>query len=676
MKTKLILTVLLSLWITTCYAGDKALTNTWSSKHVTFRCTDIDDVHWTEGFWADRFKDCAEIMVPTMWDLLCDSNICPAYDNFLIAAGHEHGDGRHHGAKWFDGDFYKWLETAAYVYGINRDPDLDRQMDDFIALIGQTQREDGYVHTPVVIQQRKQDNSTNEFQERLDFETYNMGHLMTTACVHYRVTGKTSLLDIARGCTDYLYNLYKTSPEIVANNAICPSHYMGVVEMYRTTGDPRYLELAQGLVEIRDLVTKGADHNQDRIPFRQQTEAVGHAVRANYLYAGVADIYSEIGDPTLLDTLVTLWNDVTYRKLYVTGATGALYDGASPDGSSQHTAIGMVHQAYGRRYQLPNVTAYNESCATIGYALWNWRMLTITGQARYADLLEHVLYNGVLSTMNLKGTEFFYRNTLRQVEDLPFELRWSDEREPYISCFCCPPNIIRTVAEVGSYAYSLTEQGLWVNLYGSNDLKTQMPDGSKLELTQETQYPWDGTIKITLDQCPSQSWSLNLRIPSWADKADIQINGKATKHPIQPGTYATLQRKWKAGDTIQLNLPMQPFMLEAHPLVEEDRNQTAVQRGPIVYCLESCDLDAQVDIDDIALSLNSTLVPAYNPDLLGGVTILKTQGLQLGQEDWNESTLYRKRSEVSIPTLDLRLIPYYAWGNRGRSEMSVWLPIR
>ena len=640
---------------------------------MAFRCTDINDVHWTSGFWADRFEACAHTMVPTMFELLSDSKTCPAYDNFLIAAGHKQG--RHHGAKWFDGDFYKWLETAAYVYGINRDPALDKQMDEIIALIAQTQREDGYIHSPVVIQERKQDAATREFQERLDFETYNMGHLMTAACVHYRATGKTSLLHVAHKATDYLYNLYKASPKIVANNAICPSHYMGVVEMYRTTNDPRYLELSEGLVEIRNLVAKGSDHNQDRIPFSKQTEAVGHAVRANYLYAGVADIYAETGDQSLFNTLETLWQDVTYRKLYVTGATGALYDGASPDGSKNHTAIQLVHQAYGRPYQLPSVTAYNESCATIGYALWNWRMLTITGQSRYADYLEHVLYNGVLSTLSLDGTKFFYRNTLRQVNDRPFELRWSDHRVPYISCFCCPPNIIRTIAEVSSYAYSLTDQGVWVNLYGSNVLDTQMPDGSAIKLTQATDYPWDGTVRLSINQCPTGPWSLCLRIPGWAAHAKIRINGKAVSNPIEPGSYVSLNRQWSPGDKIEMMLPMQPFLIEAHPLVEETRNQVAVQRGPIVYCLESPDLPSGADIDEIALSASIPFKAQFNSELLGGITALKAKTQYLPSKDWN-NTLYRKLSSDKPKTVEVSLVPYYTWGNRGESEMTVWIPLR
>ncbi len=652
---------------------DRGLANTWASPHVQLRCTDIDDVHWTDGFWAERFDRCHRVMVPNMWRLLEDSEISHAYDNFLVAAGLK--EGRHRGPKWHDGDFYKWLEAAAFVYGMTHDEALDQQMDEIIAVLGKVQREDGYIHTPVIIEARNRGPEAREFRDRLDFETYNMGHLMTCACIHYRATGKKSLLTIAQRATDYLYSLYKKSPQTLANNAICPSHYMGVVEMYRTVHDPRYLELARGLIEVRDQVTDGTDHNQDRIPFRQQTKAVGHAVRANYLCAGAADVYAETGDRSLLDTLETLWRDVAYRKMYVTGATGALYDGASPDGSKDHSAIQLVHQAYGRDYQLPNVTAYNESCATIGFAMWNWRMLGITGQARFADTLEQVLYNGVLSTISLDGKKFFYRNTLCQVDDLPFELRWSHRREPYISCFCCPPNIVRTIAEVAACAYSLSDRGVWVNLYGSNVLSTRLPDGSTVRLAQRTDYPWDGTVRITIGEAPTTEFSVFLRVPGWTRDAAVRLNGQPVGRSPEPGRYYEMKRRWSQGDRVELILPMTTQLIEAHPLVEEARNQVAVRRGPVVYCLESVDLPAGVGIQEVALSPTADFSSQFDPDLLGGITVLAGQAQRLAGGGWG-SALYREISREPPKPADIRLIPYYAWGNRGDSEMTVWMPLR
>ncbi|RPJ20226.1 MAG: glycoside hydrolase family 127 protein, partial [Planctomycetaceae bacterium] len=512
---------------------------------------------------------------------------------------------------------------------------------------------------------------TVTFQYRLDFETYNMGHLMTCACTHYRATGKTSLLDIAKKAAEFLYRTCKDSPDTLAGNAICPSHYMGVVEMYRTTGDPKYLELARSLIDIRDRVKGGTDDNQDRIPFRQQTQALGHAVRANYLYAGAADVYAETGDASLLSALEKIWEDVALRKMSVTGATGALYNGASPDGSKAQSSILPVHQAYGRAYQLPNVAAHNESCATVGFVLWNWRMLAITGQARFADLLELALYNAVLASISLDGKEFFYTNPLARVDDLPFELRWSRKREPYISCFCCPPNIVRTIAETAAYAYSVSDEGVWVNLYGSNVLDTRLPGGGAVKLRQQTQYPWEGTIRITLDSVPPAEFSLFLRVPGWAEDARASINGKPMGKDLESGQYFEIRRSWSAGDQIELVLPMPVQLLEAHPLVEEARNQAAVRRGPIVYCLESVDLPENVKLANVAISHDHQFAETNDFAFLPGAEVVLQGKACVSAGDGWDNTLYRKVSSEEPTTIDVRLIPYYAWGNRGDSEMSV-----
>jgi DUF1680 family protein len=653
-------------------AAGRGLTDTSASPHVKLRSVDIDAVRWTGGFWAERFEQCRAIAIPNMWRLLADPNISHAYENFLVAAGAK--EGCHRGPKWHDGDFYKWLEAVAFVYATTRDEELNRQMDGIIEIIGKVQRDDGYIHTPAIIAQRQNPSQAGEFQNRLDFETYNMGHLMTCACTHYRATGKTSLLDIAKKAADFLYRTYKDSPRVLANNAICPSHYMGVVEMYRTLHDPRYLELAQGLIDIRDLVEGGTDDDQDRLPFRRQTQAVGHAVRANYLYAGAADVYAETGDPSLLGALEKIWQDVAWRKLYVTGATGALYNGASPDGSKAQSSIQPVHQAYGRAYQLPNITAHNESCATVGFVLWNWRMLALTGEARFADMLELALYNGVLAAISLDGKEFFYTNPLARVHGLPFELRWSRQREPYINCFCCPPNVVRTIAETAAYAYSLSDDGVWVNLYGSNVLDTYLRDGGNIKLRQQTQYPWDGTIHFTLETAPHREFSLFLRIPGWAEGSHAAVNGESVGKNLGSGQCFEVRRSWSAGDRVELVLPLPVRLLEAHPLVEETRNQAAVCRGPIVYCLESADLPENVPVGDVALAPHIRLQSRFDKELLGGTTVLEGKALVYARGAW-ENMLYRTMSRPEPTEIDLRLIPYYAWGNRGDSEMAVWMPL-
>lgn len=654
--------------------GNAKEVNTPLSIYTKLRSVGIGDVKWTKGFWYQKFDQCHKVMIPNMWRLLKSPDISHAYANFLIAAGLEEGE--HEGPSWHDGDLYKWLEAVACVYAATEDGELDQLMDEVIDVIGKAQRQDGYIHTPAIIEQRHKGSKIRAFQNPNHFETYNFGHLMTAACIHYRATGKTTFLDVARRACDYLHSFHEESAVELAKNAICPSHYMGVMEMYRTTSNPKYLELAQNLVEIRDLVESGTDQNQDRVPFREQTKAVGHAVRANYLYAGVADVCADTGDESLLDALQKIWENVVFQKMYITGACGALYDGASSSGGKVHKEIQLVHQAYGREYQLPNTTAHNESCATVGNALWNWRMLKITGEARFADVLELVLYNGLLSAISLDGKRFFYANILRQVNALPFEMRWSRMREPYIDCFCCPPNIVRTIAKASSYAYSISDEGVWVNLYGGNILTTKLADGSKLGLEQETDYPWDGNVKITVNAPRKSKFVVMLRIPGWTTKATLKVNEQIVQDDLVPGEYVGLNRTWSAGDVIELNMPMEARLIEAHPLVEETRNQVAIKRGPVVYCLESVDLPGGVKVSEVAIPRHIKLEPRFDDNLLSDrIVVLEGKAEVFEEGDW-ANRLYREIRLRKAEHIDIRLIPYYAWGNRGMSEMTVWMPLR
>jgi DUF1680 family protein len=652
--------------------ADRGLTATSASPHVVVRSVGLADVKWTGGFWARRFDTCRKHTLPALASIMEGTRHSQFLHNFLIAAGR--AKGRHRGPPWNDGDLYKWLEATAAVYAVTREAALDRQMDGVIRVLGQAQRADGYLHTPVLIKQRQGRAGVRAFQDRLDFEAYNIGHLLSAACVHHRATGKTSLLRIAEKAADYLDALFRKPTPQLARSAVCPAHYMGMVELYRATRKKRYLRLAKKFIDMRDLVKGGSDDNQDRVPFRKQTRAAGHAVRANYLYAGAADVYAETGDRTLLAPLRKVWENVVHQKLYVTGGCGALYDGASPDGAKEQKQIARVHQAYGREYQLPNSTAHNETCAAIGAVLWAWRMLQITGEAEFAEVLERVLYNAALCGVSLDGKRFFYVNTLRQLDRMPVALRWSRARQPFISCFCCPPNLARTVAEAGAYAYGRSDRAVWVHLYGSNTLDTEVPRAGRLKLTQQTDYPWDGRVKITIDTAPAGACSLRLRTPRWARGAALAVKGKPVKGPLVPGKYATLTRTWSAGDVVELNLPMPPRLLQAHPLVEEARNQVAVQRGPLVYCLESPDLPRGVKVQDILVPAKIRLTPRFEARLLGGVTVLEGKALAVAEAPWSRE-LYRELAPAAPKSIKLKLIPYHAWGNRGASEMSVWLPL-
>jgi DUF1680 family protein len=526
----------------------------------------------------------------------------------------------------------------------------------------------------VLIRQRNGDTSAKPFEDRRNFEMYNMGHLLTAACVHRRATGREEFLNIAKKTAAFLENTFRDPTPELAQNSVCPSHYMGAVELYRETREERYLKLAQTFLDMRSLV-EGDDDNQDRIPFLDQREAAGHAVRANYLYAGAADLYLETGDPKLRTVLDAVWNDVALHKLYITGACGALYDGASPDGSEDQGSIARVHQAYGRNYQLPNITAHAETCANIGNILWNWRMFLATGEAKYIGVLELSLYNSVLSGLSLDSPDYFYVNPLRVTDPLPTELRWSRTRVPFVTSWCCPPNVLRTIAEVGGYAYSKTDDAVWLNFYGASTLDTTLA-GQPLKLTQKTDYPWDGRVEITIDECPAMEFALKLRIPIWAGRATVMVNGAAVDATLTPTTYAEIRRQWKPGDVVVLDAPMPTVLIESHPLVEETRNQVCVKRGPLVYCLESPDLPPGVRVVDVVLPRDARLTPRHDADLLGGVTVLEGQALARPTGDWS-NRLYRPVAAAPPEKpVAIRLIPYYAWANRGKSEMTVWMPAK
>lgn len=664
--------VLSSLFLVNVFyaAAQTGLVNTSKSPYARLQPVGMSDVHWTKGFWAERFAVCRDAMVPQLWQTYTSRDQCYSFQNFRIAAGLDSGAFR--GPSFHDGDFYKTLESVAALYAATREERLDQVMDEAIAVIGKAQKADGYIYTKSIIEQRKT-GQAKMFDDKLSFEAYNFGHLMTAACIHYRATGKTTLLDIAKKATGFLVDFYTSATPEQARNAICPSHYMGITEMYRTTGDKQYLELVKKLIDIRGTV-EGTDDNSDRAPFRDMNKVVGHAVRANYLFAGVADVYAETGDGSLLETLNKMWDNVTNHKMYVTGGCGALYDGVSVDGTSyQPDTVQKIHQAYGRDYQLPNFSAHNETCANIGNVLWNWRMFLITGSAKYMDVLELALYNSVLSGISMDGTKFFYTNPLAASVDYPYDLRWMGGRTAYISkSNCCPPNTVRTIAEAGNYWYSVADDGLYINMYGGSRLSTRLKDGSPIRLEQQTNYPWDGNIVITVKEAPAGETNLHLRIPGWCKYAGIKVNGKIWSAGLQHGAYNKISRVWKAGDQIELMLDMPVTLLESNPLVEETRNQVAVKRGPIVYCLESTDLPGK-RVFDVVIPAATTFQPVAST-IEGGTIMALTGEARLLQGTGWDNTLYREVNTATKP-VKIKLVPYYAWANRGESDMTVWMPL-
>ncbi len=664
--------------------AQSGLTDMSRSQQAIMTNTPLGSVKWTGGFWADRFNVMSTTGIWSMWDTwntpyetldalgLHGSN---GFRNFEVAAGTVKG--KHHGPPFHDGDMYKWLEACATVYAITKDPKLDALMDKFIEQVALAQRADGYIHTPVVISERNAgiDSHANTenaagieigkdqkhaFASRLNFETYNLGHLITAGIIHKRATGKTTLFDCGRKAADFLYNFLTNDAAELSRNAICPSHYMGAAEMYRETGDAKYLTLAKGLIAIRDSVENGEDHNQDRHKFREQYEAMGHAVRANYLYAGVADLYAETGEAQLMKNLSAIWDDIIQHKIYIMGGCGALYDGVSPDGTTYNQpSIQQIHQAYGRQFQLPQEAAHNEICAQIGMMLFSWRMFQTTGDAKYIDNIENELYNGILSGISIDGKDFFYTETLRRTKEFPYTMRWPKHRQHYITCFCCPPNTLRTLCQAQEYAYAVSGQTLYVNLYGQNALKTK-----NLEVEQTTGYPWDGKVTLTVKKAKNLQ-TIQLHKPNWCDKYTVKVNGE--------NAGLRITRKWKKGDVIELSLDMRPRLVEANPLVEEAKNQVAVMRGPIVYCLEGQDIQGDCRISDIALPADIQLKEV--PMTIEGhsFTALEGDAVVTNDKTWDNQTLYRELSKPASRKVRIRLIPYYAWDNRGIQDMSLWL---
>lgn len=689
-KTLLICSMILTWWSYTPVRAQQVsgITDTHQSKYAIMTSTPINAVNWNGGFWGERFSVFSNTSLQSMWETW-QTKEGKGFNNFLIASGEIEGE--HHGPPFHDGDMYKWLEAVAAVYAINKNPELDKIMDRFIGCVVKAQREDGYIHTPVIIAEinkRKQasakdaDNTVigtavgtkNDaaFGNRLNFETYNLGHLITAGIIHKRATGKTTLFNAAIKAGNFLYNFCKNAPEELAGNAICPSHYMAIAELYRETNDPKYLELAKQFIDIRGMVENGTDDNQDRIPFREQYNAMGHSVRANYLYAGVADLFLEDGEQQLMKNLTSIWEDIVTRKMYINGACGALYDGTSPDGTDyKPDNIQKVHQSYGRPYQLPHSTAHNETCANIGNMLFNWRMLQATGDGKYGDIMENCFYNSILSGISLDGEKYFYTNPLRMSDELPYTLRWPKERTKLISCFCCPPNTLRTLCETQNYAYSLGNQEIYVNLYGSNTMNAKIDGIGDISINQQTDYPWDGQVRLEINKLKGKkTFKLKLRKPSWCDNYQLKKNDQVINVSEEHG-YIIIDDIWKRGDIISFNMEMKTRIMEANPLVEESRGQVAIQRGPIVYCMESQDLNG-IDIDNVIIPINTQFKPVETTIANNRIMALECEVAVRTEASW-KNTLYRDAS-TEKQRKTIRLIPYYAWGNRGKSEMTVWIP--
>ena len=649
------------------------------------KSVDLGAVRLNQGFWADRQRLAREVTLPRLWDLLAAPEEGHVLQNLRIAAGLE--DGEFAGVHWDDAWMAKWLEAAAVIVASTGDADLDRQMDEAIELLAKVQAPDGYLAS------QTQANGEERFSDPHYHELYTMGHLLTAAVVHHRMTGKTSFLDIARRIGDFVAETFsgEVSRDMV-RFPFNPSIIMGLAELFRQTGQRRYLEAAQGFVDRRGSAPKrwkeqllhdwmGTDMCQDRVPLRQESEMVGHSVLSTYLYAGAADVVAETGEEALFEALKRIWRNHTERKMFINGGACALSAGISKRGTyGRGQWVDSVHEAAGEEYYLPSALSYNETCAQIGVFMWAWRMLALEPDAGYADVMEQTLYSGILSGIGLDGASWFYRNFLRWHggEYGPYthgHKRYTCVRfQPGRQAICCPTNLLRTEAELHGYLYTVSDAALWLHHYAANTLDANLPDGTRVALTQETDYPWSGDVRLTFGDAGDTPVAVKFRIPAWAEGATLRVNRSEADVDLVPGTYAEVCRQWRAGDVIELHLPMRARLMIAHPLVEELRNQVAVMRGPVLYCLESHDLPEGVPTCEVRIPRDIELDSRHDSDLLGGVTVLEGVAQRLPQGDW-ANRLYKALPQAAPQSIPLRLVPYYAWANRSVGEMTVWMPV-
>ncbi|UMB61702.1 glycoside hydrolase family 127 protein [Lutibacter sp. A80] len=651
---------------------NKAITNNSESPFVKLKSINFGDCKWDSGFWAEKVKNAEDKMLPYMGDLLC-GDIGHALNNFKIAAGEKEGE--HKGFYWHDGDFYKFMEAKMYIYGLTKNESLLKELDEYIAIIGRAQEDDGYIHTHIQITE-----GADRFENRKYHEMYNFGHLFIAASIHYRITKQRNFLDIAIKQADLLYTYFMPDTKHYQRFGFNQTQIMGLVELYRTTKDEKYLKLAEkfinrrGTYEIKhDDTTIGypiGDMVQERTPLRESKEAVGHAVLALYYYAGAADVYAETGEKALIEALDALWENITGKKMYVTGAVGQAHYGAS-------TSLDMIEEGFIDAYMMPNMTAYNETCANLCNAMFSSRMMAIKDESRYADIIELVLYNSGLSGISVEGKDYFYSNPLRMVNNSRdynshADVTESPVRQPYLECFCCPPNLVRTICKTSGWAYNLSENGVAVVLFGGNNLDTTMLDGSPLKLSQDTDYPWKGIVKITVDECKDSAFEIKIRIPKWAVGSSLKVNGEDLDIVVNPGSFAVIKRAWKVGDVILLDMPMEVTLVEGHNRIEEVRNQVAVKRGPIVYCIETPDLPKGISILDVYFNGNSQLNAIHKNDFLGGVTVVETELLlRAGKTE----DMYQTVAKPSFTAFKTQLIPYFVWSNREQAEMTVFMPV-
>ena len=624
------------------------------SPHAVLRTLDARAVTLDGPLWLTRQSLNRERALPHGLRML---EAAGNLDNLRIAAGRS--TGQYRGPVFMDSDVYKWLEATAYEVARIPSETLTAAIDAVIELVASAQKDDGYINT--YYQVAELGRRWTDFA--YGHELYCAGHLFQAAVAHHRAAGDVRLLQIARRFADYLCATF--GPDRRVGVPGHPEVEMALVELYRETRDRRYLDLASFFVDRRGQGWLGPGrynsgaHYQDRVPVREAVEIEGHAVRAQYLASGVADLYLETGQPSLLDAVMRQWNDLVNRKLYITGAVG-----------SRHLA-----EAVGQPYELPNELAYGETCAAIACFMWSWRMLLATGEGRFADLMERTVYNAILSGVSLDGERYFYVNPLASNGREEHLGRGGCRRREWHQVACCPPNVMRLLASLGHYVATRDTSGLQIHQYAAARIATGFAPGRSAALQIESAYPWEGWVRLTIEEGTGDPWRLSLRVPGWAGAATARVNGAAVDAAPGATGYLRLDRAWTRGDVVELDWPLAPRFVEAHPWIESTRGCVAIERGPLVYCLEQAD-HPTASVADLEIDTTAPLASEWVPDLLGGVMVIRGAGAALDTSWWS-GRLYRPFGTGPAPArrrVDLLAIPYNVWANRDAGAMRVWIP--
>ena len=608
----------------------------------------------TDSFWGQRLKASREVTIPLAFSKCEETG---RYDNFYKAA-HPSEEYKVEGFSFDDTDVYKTIEGASYLMQTYPDKKLDTYIDSVLAVVATAQEPDGYLYTSRTMNPKHPHEWAGsqrwEKVEELSHEFYNLGHMIEGAIAHYQATGKRNFLDIAIRYADCVEREIGEKPGQLVR---VPGHQiaeMALCKLYLVTGQKKYLNLAKFFLDKRGYTSRVDEYSQAHVPVLQQDEAVGHAVRAAYMYSGMADVAALTGDTGYVKAIDKIWDNVVSKKLYITGGIGATNQG----------------EAFGKNYELPNMSAYCETCAAIGNVYWNYRLFLLHGESKYYDVLERTLYNGLISGVSLDGGGFFYPN--------PLESIGQHQRQPWFGCACCPSNICRFIPSLPGYVYAVHEKDVYVNLFMSNTSEIKV-SGKKMTVEQSTSYPWDGDVRISITPKGRQEFTMKIRIPGWVrgdvvpsnlytftDRKQlsyaVRVNGEPVESRLEKG-YFSISRVWKKGDVIDVHFDMEPRTVKAISKVAADRGRVAIERGPIVYCAEWPDNDFSVL--SILMNQKSKFRVEKRPDMLYGINTIQTDAQALS---------YDTDGRLVAKDVTLTMIPYYAWAHRGTGEMTVWLP--